>query len=706
MKTFFDSLGRSLSTFMLSFVLASPAMAQPVDGGRATVELIADHRTVAPGQTITAALKLTMDPGWHVYWRNAGDAGLPPELIVREGSALAQDAIGDFIWPIPHLLPVVEGEIMDYGYDDEVVLAFPLKIPASASGEMTLAATADYLICEEICIPETADVNLTLGVGTPLVNAVAGEQIGTWIAKAPIDFPGEARLVRAGDQVSLSLKGPVSDVASLRFFPFGHGIIHSAPQPFETGKDGATLTLTPSDDLAAPLEGIIISEDNKGARQGYTIRAQEGEEFAGTAGTAASAQSSAGGSSAGLGAPLMALIGFAFLGGLILNLMPCVLPVLSMKAIGMVQAAASGHRGELRAHGLWYTAGVLISFGALAAIIIGVRAATSESLTLGFQLQNGPTVALLALLMFAVGLWLLGTFELGTSIQNTGNTLAMQGGSAGAFFTGVLAAVVGAPCVGPFLSAALGAVMTRPPIDIAIVFLAMGFGMALPFLILSFVPGLQRLLPKPGRWMDTLKQVFAFPMFLTAAWLLSVLGALSGPSAVAWTLAGATALGFAVWLARRGGVARGLALIALIGAGALAAFNATAPAEASATTAYAAKFETESWSPARVDALIAEGRPVFVDFTAAWCATCQVNKSTTLKSKPVQEAFEKANVAFLVADFTRKDKIIADELKARGRAGVPMYLWYAPGKAEPEILPEILSPDLITALVARDAQTN
>jgi thiol:disulfide interchange protein len=395
---------------------------------------------------------------------------------------------------------------------------------------------------------------------------------------------------------------------------------------------------------------------------------------------------------------LLKFAGFALIGGLILNLMPCVLPVLSMKALGMVAAASSGRAGELKAHGLWYTLGVLLSFAALAFAILAVRAATGSA-TLGFQLQHAPTVAVLTLIMFAVGLWLMGFFELGASIQNAGSGLASRGGALGAFFTGVLAAVVGAPCVGPFLGVALGAVAYQPAPAVIAVFLAMGFGMALPFLILSFVPGLQRLLPKPGKWMETLKQAFAFPMFLTAAWLLSVLAGLAGAGAVGWTMVGATALAFAVWLARDGGKLRRAGALAALALGfVLPAVQANAPANHVAGEVSVPSYAEGVWSPAEVEAKLAEGRPVFVDFTASWCASCQVNKLTTLSTKKVKSAFDAANVAFLVADFTRKDPVIADELKRRGRAGVPMYLWYPAGASEPVVLPELLTPDLVIGL--------
>ena len=695
---------RALVLALAGLGLFAPAVAAQAsgDGRRAEAELISERASVLPGETVFIALKMTMDPGWHIYWRNAGDAGLPPQLILKETANISEGALGDMMWPLPKLLPVVDGEIMDYGYDGEAVFALPLTVPEDATGEVRIEAVADYLICESICIPETADVSLVLALGEPVENVPAGDLIGAWIAKVPGPFEGQARIDDAAAPwtLSLSLAGGFAEGASLRFFPFEHEISHPAEQPQRVGPNGASLLLTPdrAGKVGEALEGIIRVDAPGAEPVGYVIRAERGEALAGTA-DAAFVPVEGAGEVAGLSwQGLLSLAGFAFLGGLILNLMPCVLPVLSMKALGMVSAAAGGHAGELRAHGLWYTGGVLVSFAALALVILALRTPT-ETLTLGFQMQHAPTVAILSLIMFAVGLWLMGFFELGASVQNLGGGLAGRGGAMGAFFTGVLAAVVGAPCVGPFLAAALGAVMTQPAPAVMAVFLAMGFGMALPFLVLSFVPGLHRLLPKPGKWMDTLKQFFAFPMFLTAAWLLSVLADLAGAGAVGWTLAGATALAFAVWIGRGAGPARRAAAIAaLVAAFALPAVQANVPASAAGEPSVPSYAEA-AWSPAQVDALLAEGRPVFVDFTASWCASCQVNKLTTLDTKRVKAAFEAAGVAFLVADFTQKDPAIADELKRRGRAGVPMYLWYPAGSREPQILPELLTQELVIGLV-------
>ena len=691
------------------FALAGLAGAAHAQFGaqRATSELIADQTSVAPGDTFYAGLKMTMDPGWHIYWRNAGDAGLPPQLILRDGTSLPEGAVGGFLWPLPKLLPVAPGEIMDYGYDDQVVFAFPVTVPEDASGEVRIIAEADYLICESICIPESADVSLILPVSGTVENATSGALIGEWIGRVPAAFPGEAHIDDALSPWTLSLRldGGFPAGAGIRFFPFAHEISHPADQPQRVGPQGASLTLTPdrAGRVGERLDGIIRIDAPGEAPIGYEISAQRGEVFAGTADEAAVIVVPGSGETQALSwSGLAALAGLALIGGLILNLMPCVLPVLSMKALGMVQAAATGHASELKAHGLWYTAGVLLSFLVLAGALLAVRQASGFA-TLGFQLQHAPTVAVLTLIMFAIGLWLMGFFELGGSVQNVGGSLANRGGSAGAFFTGILAAVVGAPCVGPFLGAALGAVISQPAMAVVIVFFAMGFGMALPFLLLSFVPGLHRLLPKPGKWMETLKQAFAFPMFLTAAWLLSVVAGLAGPGAAGWTLAGATALVFAIWLARQGGpVRKAVAAAALAGAFIYPAVQANVPAPSAngrSEAAFAGSYGEAAWSPERVEAMLAEGRPVFVDFTASWCASCQVNKLTTLNTRRVREAFSEANVAFLVADFTQKDPVISDELKKRGRAGVPMYLWYPAGAREPQILPELLNQELVIGLV-------
>lgn len=744
---------RSFLVFLLSVTLGAPLVAaQPVDGGHARVELISERALAVPGETVWFGLSFEIDPNWHIYWTNPGDAGIPPEISWRENGGLTDGSIGPFEWPLPELLPVVPGQIMDYGYSDQVVLPFAVTLPADIEGPLLFEGVADYLICEDVCIPESADIRLMLSVGAGQIpDTRAAELIQSALADVPPPFPGEVSLSQSGAEWILSVAG--ADVAGqqgqARFFPFGHEITHAADQTVSFGEAGFSLALTPASADAAPpesLSGVVTLGD-----AAYEISATPGAILAGTRSASGGVLGGAGGTS------LPVLVAFALIGGLILNLMPCVLPVLSIKAMGLVSSTANGNAAEARAHGLWYTAGVLVSFAILAAAILGVRAATGIAIW-GFWLQNPILVTALILVVFLIGLWLLGLFELGTSVQSVGSGLAAKQGSAGAFFTGVLAAVVGAPCTGPFLGAALGAVMMQPAVNVVLVLLTMGLGMALPFLVLSVSPGLQRFIPKPGAWMETLKQVFAFPMFLTAAWLLSVLGALAGYRMAAMVVAGAALIAFGIWAFKSAGSGAKSILLSVIGLaiiipvfglmsptgttekiislawliGMIAAFVViarlgndtasrlakglagvavaaglvwplaqarTALASDAPTEAYAAKYETEPWSPERVAELTSEGRAVFVDFTAEWCVTCQANKLQTLQTRPVVDAFAAGDVAFLVADFTNGDKTIALELQKHNRAGVPMYLWYAPGETEPEVLPELLSIDLVTGLV-------
>ncbi|MDJ0922802.1 MAG: protein-disulfide reductase DsbD family protein [Henriciella sp.] len=734
--------------------LFAPAKAQPVDGGHARVELVSERAIAVPGETVWFGLSFEIDPNWHIYWLNAGDAGIPPAILWADSLAVSEDAIGPFQWPVPELLPIVPNEIMDYGYSDRVVLPFAVEISEDAQGPILFEGIADYLICENICIPESAPIRLLQSVGAEQVpDSYGGDLIIEALGQIPPELDGAAALTQSGETWTLSVATPqlAGRTGEARFFPNDHDIKHAADQPVSFGPEGLQLELTPARSTTAfpeMLSGVVTVGE-----AAVAISATPGAILPGT---------SDGGTLSAPAINLPVLIILAMIGGLILNLMPCVLPVLSIKAMGLVSAAASGNGREARAHGLWYTAGVVLSFAALAAAIVGVRAATGIA-TWGFWLQDPLVVTALILIIFLIGLWLLGMFELGSSVQNVGGSLAQKQGPAGAFFTGVLAAIVGAPCTGPFLGAAIGTIMGQPAPQVFLVLIAMGLGMALPFLALSFMPSLQRLLPKPGAWMETLKQVFAFPMFLTAAWLLSVLGALAGYRMAAMVVAGAALIAFGIWALKSAGQGGRAILIAVLGlitiipvfelmgalsatdthfvgvvralaqllvmaiaiwvvarlsterAGLIARIGAvlalvaglvlpvvqarSALAVEGGSEAYAAVYQTEAWSPERVSELVAEGRPIFIDFTAEWCATCQANKLQTLQTKPVTEAFEAGNVAFLVADYTRPDPLIAAELQKHNRAGVPMYLWYPPGDSEPQVLPEVLSIDLVTGLV-------
>ena len=694
---------RFLAGLFMALAFVAPAAAQPVDTGHLEAELVAQARGIAPGQTIHVALRQKIDDGWHTYWRNAGDSG---EATRIEWTLPPGWTAGEFVWPTPHRLPV--GPLVNYGYEGEVLLPMALTAPADAQpgATATLKGKAYFLVCEEICIPEEAELQLAL----PVVAAPApadpkwGAVIGKALAAAPKPAGLTAAFEKRGPLLALAVTGaPLkgADVAEAYFFPFASTVIdHAKPQPIERGPEGLTLTITPGYDFqsgAGPqtLAGVLSLGD-----RAYEVTAAAGPLPAGASGLGPPPVKVTGAAGGGLGLPMAAL--FALLGGLVLNLMPCVFPILAMKA-----ASLAGHAHEqaaARRQGLAFGAGVLVTFLALAGVLIALQAAGS-AVGWGFQLQSPPVVAGLALLMLAVALNLSGVFEVGGSLQGAGAGLASRRGLTGAFFTGVLAVVVAAPCTAPFMAPALGWGLTQPPATGLAVFLALGIGFALPFVAVSFAPALLARLPKPGPWMDVFRKALAFPMYGAAAWLVWVLAQQVDAAGLARILAAGVVLAAALWLAGRAqrgrlagrgsAVQGGLAAAFVILAAAIALWEDYAPAPAPGVASASAAVPYEAYSPERLAALRAEGRPVFVNFTAAWCVSCQVNERVALSSPKVAKAMADAGVAYLKADWTRKDAAIAAELARHGRAGVPLYLVYGAGGGDGVILPNILTEGVV-----------
>jgi len=695
----------------LTLLAAFPAAAQPVDTGHLVAELVARDQSVAPGSTTYVALRQKIDKGWHTYWRNSGDSG---EATRIAWTLPAGWTAGDIVWPAPSRQPT--GPLMNYGYHDEVLLPVPITAPASARpGEtITLKAAASFLVCEEICVPEDAVLTLTVRVADGLAKPDPkwGAPVARTLADAPAPAGFTATFAKQGAGVALAVTGAAlqgADVSDAYFFPFDSTAIdHAKPQKIERGPDGLTLTLTPGyafQEGAGPKEmaGVL----SLGAKA-YEVAATPGALAPGASGLGPpAARSGLGGASLGL--PLA--MAFALLGGLVLNLMPCVFPVLAMKA-----ASLAGHAHEPRAarlQGLAFLAGVLATFLALAGALIAVRAG-GEAVGWGFQLQSPPVVAGLALLMLAVALNLSGVFEVGASLQGAGTGLASRGGLAGAFFTGALAVVVAAPCTAPFMAPALGWALTQSAATALAVFAALGLGFAAPFTLAAFAPALLARLPRPGPWMDGFKKLMAFPMYGAAAWLVWVLTIQAGETALARVFAAAVALALAAWLlglaqARRAVGGRPLVLTGLGAVLAIAAIlaavwpNYAAPGGSPAAVAQAGAVPYEAYSPERLAAAQAAGKPVFVNFTAAWCVTCQVNEKVAFATKGVADAFAETGAVYLKADWTRKDAVIEAELARHGRAGVPLYLVYGAKGGEGVILPQILTEGLIVRAL-KDAQ--
>ncbi len=707
-----------LLSFAAALLAAAPlwaAQSAPNGTERVQVRLISDVSSVAPGEPFTIALEQRIIPGWHTYWQNPGDSGLPTEIdwVLPEGSSA-----GAIQWPYPHRFDV--GPITNYGYSDQVVLLSDI-VPAASlqpGDSFPITAKARWLVCEEICIPEEAELSLTLPVGAAAVTAAGGPALERARALLPVASPWESAVSHRGDDLVLRVALPPEAQVSLvdaAFFPDSWGqILHSGAQTLSRDDAGISLALEPEtgfDPKTAGLSGILVlterMADGSEGHRALLISAKVAEGPGGSATASGSAASGTGGGGSavviteGVGMEAISFLPalfFAFLGGLILNLMPCVFPVLSIKILSLGQKVG-GHPREMRHHGYAYTGGVLISFAILAGLLLGLRAG-GEALGWGFQFQSPTFVMLMAVLFFALGLLLSGVLTLGASLIGVGSGLSAKPGLTGSFFTGVLATLAATPCTAPFMGAAVGYAVTADPVTALAVFLALGLGLATPYLILTLVPRALAWLPKPGLWMERLKQVLAFPMYAAAIWLVWVLAQQSGALGVLAALAAMLALAFAAWLfevtrgLRLGGRLVGAAAVGLLLVAALVGLPRLLPPAGSGQAVAAVGDQlipSEPFSPERVAELRAEGRPVFVNFTAAWCITCLVNEKIAFSDESVAQAFAEGDVAYLKADWTNRNSVITEALAAHGRSGVPLYLFYPRGGGAPAILPQVLT---------------
>jgi thiol:disulfide interchange protein DsbD len=685
---------------MLLAALASFASAAAVRTPNVEAELVAERTALVPGQTTTVALRLAIRERWHTYWQNPGDSGLPTTLAWKLPAGLTA---GPIQWPAPRALPA--GPLVNYGYEGEVFHLVDVAVPPGVPvGSMsTLAARADWLVCEDTCIPEGADLVLTLPV------AKSAERDPKWGAKIaatrdalPQPLAGwTAAATGEGDTVRLVLTPPAAapDPGALRYFPFREGAVEPS-RAQALARDGGRYVLTlpvafqlqPFDRVA----GVITAANGIGGAKAATLDVPlAGSVVAGPKPLDAPAPKLNLGAASTLS--LAAAIALAFGGGLLLNLMPCVFPVLSLKLLSFVShddAKATMHREAFA-----YAAGVVLSFLLLALALVALRAA-GEQLGWGFQLQSPAVVAALAVLFFVLALNLSGVFEFGMFAPQAAAGWTAKNRTLDAFGSGVLAVVVASPCTAPFMGAALGYAIAQPLPATLAVFAALGIGMALPYVLLAWFPGWRRRLPKPGAWMERVKQFLAFPLYATVAWLAWVLGAQVDNDAVLRLAMVLVAVAFAAWAWRayRAASSRPWAIAAA--AGVVAAIVLIAPlfgspvAPAQARQAKAGDAGWRPFTPTAVAELTAGGRPVFVDFTAAWCVTCQVNKRLVLNDRDVLAAFERRNVALVRADWTRRDPDITRALAQLGRNGVPVYVLYRPGR-EPLVLPEVLQSTMI-----------
>jgi thiol:disulfide interchange protein DsbD len=647
------------------------------------VELLSEMASVRPGETFWLALRQQITPGWHTYWGvNPGDAGEPTRI---EWTLPAGFTAGPIAWPYPSRFPV--GIAMSYGYEGEVVLPVPLTAPRDVAPGTTVAlrGQASWLVCEKVCVPEEAPIALSLPVAadTPRPDPRGAPLIAAARRSLPVPSAWTASFVATPETVTLTIAArdlAPERVAEVWFYPARWGLIeHAAPQRASLAPGRITLEVKRgqlADAAATPLEGVLVVAerlDGQVARQAFAVRADP------RPGATARAMLNA-----------MAL---ALAGGLVLNLMPCVLPVLSVKTLALVTHA--GGRAALRWHGLAYTVGVLASFAVVAGALLALRAG-GEQIGWGFQLQSPVVVTLLAYVLFTVGLNLSGVFTVSGRFAGWGQALAGQAGYPGSFFTGALATVAATPCTAPFMGAAVGFAVTQPWPAALLIFEALALGLALPFLLLTLVPAWRRALPRPGPWMERLRQALAFPLYASVAWLVWVVSQQTASAGVAAALGGLVLIGFAAWLYQASRGARtawrrvATAGVAALAVGALALGPLTGAVSSAPPAARADGWEP--FSAARLAELRGTGRPVLVNVTAAWCLTCLVNERVALRSPTVTEALARKGVATLKADWTNRDPAVTRVLGAFGRNGVPLYLLYpARAMGDPMVLPQILS---------------
>ncbi len=650
--------------FLLALLVVEPAFAQLARQNAIQPELVLESRAV-PGGEAELAILMHTKPGWHGYWLNPGDAGLPMSV---EWALPAGWSIGELRYPVPDRL-LVAG-IVNYVYEKDYAVLTRLKVPAGQTGSLPIKAKMRWLACtDKVCVPEQGEVSLSVPTGGM---ATADNRFNEWRRALPRPLAAPAHFAVAGEKIEIAIPLPASvTLGEPYFFPIEDGPIdYAAPQNFRRKGDVLIAKLQRRRGEPRALSGVLALGDGRGL------------EVKAVPGPVPEGGSSVG--SLGPNAILYAILG-ALAGGLLLNLMPCVFPILALKALHL--ARSGGNEREARRDALAYTAGAVIGTGLLGAILLAIRAGGSAA-GWAFQLQDPRTTIILLLLATAITLNLLRTFEL--------PVLAGEHNPGGSFGTGALAAFVATPCAGPFLGAALGTALLLPAYGSVAVFAALGLGLAIPFLAIAFIPAFRKRLPRPGPWMARLQRFLAIPMAATAAGCLWLLYRQGGTTALL-VGAGATIVLAIVlfWLGRRQGkgAAGGLVALAavLILTGAAAVLVPSRP-----TSAARVPLGAQAWSYDAVGAAQVDRHPVFVYFTADWCLTCKANEAAAIERDATRDAFGKAGVKVLVGDWTNGDPAITRFLESRGRAGVPLYLWYEPSEAEPEELPQILTPGMLS----------
>lgn len=708
---------RALKFWLLTLLFAAPAAfalsGNTVATDNVKARLVSEVTAVAPGQAFWIALELDIRDGWHTYWRNPGDSGEPTKLTWQLPPGFTA---GDIVWTTPHRFEIAP--LVNYGYAKHAVHLVKITAPKDlqAGTPVSLAAKASWLVCSDVCIPEDANLQLSLPTNAHAggVDPSSAMLFSTARSELPSAQPAPTSAQIQGDKLIISLGhewgATLSQITSLAFYPYDEGgIEYAAPQTLTRAKDAVDLAMKVGyqPPKAGAIRGVLVVTEQNGS-QTDTVPIEIAADFsgAGAAGVKAAPRfAPLPQSSKEPEHSLATLLLFALLGGLILNLMPCVFPVLSIKALNVMEQAKKDP-AAVRAKGLVFAAGVIVSMLCLAAVLLALRAG-GEQLGWGFQLQSPLFVTLLVYLLLAVGLNLSGVFEVGGGLAGVGDNLTQGDSYSASFFTGVLATLVATPCSAPFMAPAVGAALTQAPFKALCIFAALGVGISLPFVLLSFAPWMRRVLPKPGAWMDTLKQLFAFPVYATAAWLLWVVAQETSPFGLGAALGGSILVALAAWSFQKSRSSAGGGRITVIATAVISLLLAiflpirfadvAAAASGVSTQAKSGVDEWQPYSAARVAELRAAGRPLLVNFTASWCLTCLVNERNAFSDAAVQEIFRDKKVTLMKGDWTNRDPAITKALAEFGRAGVPLYVVYnsRPGATEPLVLPQILTAGVV-----------